>query len=853
MLRLTLTPSRLASDELEEATFTADELRDLVTSHEVGEKDGVAVILGLMKPCPATCWNRGKPDSKDCGGGRTHRHRFNVTHMTAFGADLDDVAEQEAQGHVERFKAMGVAFGVYETFSHDPEAVARGEAKGRYRFLFPFKEPLAIANPQQWTKGAWPLLMKHFGLEDAGDDRSWKDPARVFYLPRKPSPEAEREGAYFPGQSLDVHALISAATAGGDINKLVPPVAVPAPIQVGENEDPTRPVDLEALKRKLVDTHNAQVRVLAERCVRGQLITGLPGEERALTRHEAWWLLTGRLSIVAEDWMATEALLEVLRPSHTKEREKSPDDYTPWDEGRDSVVEMLAMQRATAGTRKAQYKAEREARRQGAHNAINEVLKAKGRPTLEPLPEDGNEEEDEGGAALEQPVIPDLDPGCATLTVEEIKDRLEVKHDSRGEVSYPASIANLALVLTRSAEWAGAFRLNTLTGEPELWPCAAVGNANVERFSPNLITTLRLVLGTSEHYPMRGRREEVEAAAEWAARQNPYDPVLKYLNGLEWDGVKRLDTWLVRYLKAAETAEDGTDLRGYLTAIGKRWLISGVARALKPGCQADSILQLEGEQGVGKSSALRILGGEFYMESTTDFESKDTAVMLSSYWIVELGELTSFTKASESVQKSFLGRCTDVIVRKYERYSSALPRRSIFGGTSNAEEYLTDVTGNRRHWSCRIAGEVDLVALQRDRDQLWAEAKVLFEAGEQWHLTKEEAALAKREAAKRVRTDIIDEMIVQWYRRCRPESRPRKVMAADICRMVLSDDRGITPRAKVTGALKRLGFDSRIVWEDGKPVRRWVAPEDLLKAPHEPTSKEEALERLASSPPTATA
>jgi hypothetical protein len=378
-VRFTFTPNSKEPTELfEEETKPEDRAQVFCTSM-VGEKDGAAFIPGILRPCSAPCWNHCHPKKTDCGGGRPHRHRFNVASMTAFVADLDDVTEASAQAIVVHVQSLGVEAYVFETFNHDPEAVSHGEAKGRYRLVVPFAQPLELANPQQWSEYAWPALVRHFRVEQERDS-SCRDPSRLYFLPRKPTAEAVRESLVVSGPLFDVHALL------GDLDKVVPPTPVASPRLSGEQEDPTRPVDLGELKRKLVATGNAQVRELGERCARGERLTSTPGRDRHegdLPRHEAWWLLLGRLSIVAEDWMATEALLEVVRASHTAERADSPDDYTPWDEGRDSVVEMLAMQRATAPTARSQYLAEREARQQGARHAIDEALRERreGQPT----------------------------------------------------------------------------------------------------------------------------------------------------------------------------------------------------------------------------------------------------------------------------------------------------------------------------------------------------------------------------------------------------------------------------------------------------------------------------------------
>jgi predicted P-loop ATPase len=832
----TLTESQDAPGDLDLDDYSSEDLTDLLTPLE-GPKDGYALIPAIFKPCPDVCWNHAHPKRFDCGGGKPHRHRYNVTALTAFAADLDDITEAQGQAVVASLQARGTDFYIWETFSHAPALAAKGEAAARYRVLIPFAKPLEISTPEQWSKGVWPMLVRHFGVEQERD-RSCSDPCRLYYLPRHPEGET-RESVHFPGTLFDPHAFLE---PHGGVAGLIPAKPLPVPVLPGEDEDLNRPVPLDDVRAKLADTRNPTTRDLARRCIAGELLTSLP-KDRApgdLARHDAWWLLTGRLSIVAEPWMSTEALLSILKPSHTREREMSPDDFTPWDDDRDSVVEMFVGQRATAPTRRAQYQAERDAHRAVARNALSRVLQRRGRPALDEArepPGNPDEAEDEADGDVGGHAEPEATPAVEAWSVDEVRDALEAKHTATGSTTYLGTLQNLATLFTRAPAWAGAFRRNMLTNEFEIWPCEGLGNDKVERFSDGLITSLRLMLALDDDYPVKAGREEVIQAAEWAAAQAPYEPVQEYLSKAheDWDHGKRLDTWLVDYLNARTTDEDGTDLREYLTAIGRRWMISAVARAFEPGCQADNMLQLESpEQGLGKSSALKVLGGEWFLEATMDFESKDTAVLISTAWLVELGENASFDKAAEGVQKAFLTRRVDSLVRKFERYRSDLPRRCVFAGTTNLQEYLTDQTGNRRHWVFRVAGPIDCARLRRDRDHLWAEAVEAYRAGEQWHLTPGEATLAKAEAAKRLRGgDMFGEHIESWFRRTPKAKRPKGVQPVDIARHVFDDKRGSTPKYKITGALRKLGFVNKTMRVDGVVVRRWATPAELLEAPFE--------------------
>jgi putative DNA primase/helicase len=223
--------------------------------------------------------------------------------------------------------------------------------------------------------------------------------------------------------------------------------------------------------------------------------------------------------------------------------------------------------------------------------------------------------------------------------------------------------------------------------------------------------------------------EALTAAIEAAARKNIRHPLREYLNGLEWDRVNRLERWCNECL--------GTELSDYTSAVGKWWMISAVARALEPGCQADHMLLLEGEQGARKSTALRILAGDWYLPELPDVRGKDAAHALHGRWIVECGELEAMRRSgmTSTAIKDFLTRPIDIYRPAYARNVVRRPRSVVFAGTTNDYESLSDPTGARRFWPIRCS-VIDRKKLTEWRDQLWAESVARFNAGEQWHPTE---------------------------------------------------------------------------------------------------------------------
>lgn len=244
-------------------------------------------------------------------------------------------------------------------------------------------------------------------------------------------------------------------------------------------------------------------------------------------------------------------------------------------------------------------------------------------------------------------------------------------------------------------------------------------------------------------------REKIEAVVGMYARKHcAFHPVRNYLQSLEWDRVPRLDSWLREYLGAVEQPAD------YLAAVGARWLMSAVARILEPGCQADSAIVLEGSQGIFKSTALRTLSGDEYFSDSlpADVSHKDARDHLRGKWIVELSELAQFKRGEIETIKAFISRRYEQYRPSYGRHEIKFPRQCVFAGTTNADEYLVDMTGNRRFWVVACRG-VELQSLARDRDQLWAEAVTRYRAGKPWFLSGELANVAAAEAQSRVTHD----------------------------------------------------------------------------------------------------
>ena len=369
------------------------------------------------------------------------------------------------------------------------------------------------------------------------------------------------------------------------------------------------------------------------------------------------------------------------------------------------------------------------------------------------------------------------------------------------------SFANTLTILTRDPDWIGRLAWDvkaqeiTLDGSPVDDARVAIERAAFER----------------EHGYDPGS-ENFWLALRAAAGENAVDPVADYLRALAWDGTARLDGLATSALGAA----------GEMPArMLRRWFISAVARALKPGCKVDTVLVLVGEQGARKSTFFQVLAGEHFSDSHVDLANKDAFLQFRRAWVLEWGEIERITgrRGADEI-KSLLASRFDDFRPPFGRALVRVPRSCVIVGSTNQQQFLDDETGSRRFWVIRVSHEINAAALAAQRDQLWAEAVAAYLAGEPWWFDAADDADREKAAEEHTIDSPWEQSLRPWItEQGRGDFLTSELLYALNIPTKDHADRRIT--RELGRVMRRLGYQYRThrVVRGGKslgPTRAWV-------------------------------
>lgn len=317
---------------------------------------------------------------------------------------------------------------------------------------------------------------------------------------------------------------------------------------------------------------------------------------------------------------------------------------------------------------------------------------------------------------------------------------------------------------------------------------------------------------------VQARPDILHSAFAHLADQHRFDSLLQHVEELpEWDQRPRLDTWLTTWLGA----EDAPLTRW----IGRKFLISAMARAYNPGCQVDHCLVLHGaRQGEGKSRIVRILGGPFTREMTCSVTDKDAKIQLQGAWFVEFADLGSLRRTEINAVKGFMTQQTDNFRPLYAHASVAHPRRCVFVVTTNEIDFIDDPSGARRFWPITVfPRKSGFCMYDSERNQLLSEAKRAYLDGEIWYPDLSDSSspitsLMEAQASLQ-QTDIwLDDIEKFVYGRT-------EVSLSEVILKAIGKDRAVTNRSdqmRVASCLKHLGYKMKIVRCGDRFVRRYV-------------------------------
>lgn len=332
-------------------------------------------------------------------------------------------------------------------------------------------------------------------------------------------------------------------------------------------------------------------------------------------------------------------------------------------------------------------------------------------------------------------------------------------------------------------------------------------------------------------------RSTLEEAVRMVAFNHRYHPVRDYLQGLKWDGVKRLHTWLAKTCMVDDEWDiERNPLHGYLARAGTWFLQGMVARVLQPGVKFDYMLILEGPQGIRKSTLFRVLAGDWFADTGLNLGDKDSYQQLQGRWLYEFSELDSFGKSETTKVKAFIASSADYFRASFDRRAREYPRQICFGGTTNEYHYLTDSTGNRRMWVVRVTrGAIDIDWLASNRDQLFAEAMARHVAGRRMHPTPEEERelFAPQQGEREVENAIQSAITKYLYNNAGEGVLVNEISLVDLLGKIGIGVEKLGPgrfhEKQAAGALRRLDWIEGRSSAPGRP-RVYRRPQDAASA-----------------------
>jgi len=360
--------------------------------------------------------------------------------------------------------------------------------------------------------------------------------------------------------------------------------------------------------------------------------------------------------------------------------------------------------------------------------------------------------------------------------------------------------------------WPATFWLNEMSGE------FYYGNQQIQD-----VTFSAMRLGIERHgrdtdgKSLKYGEEDIRKSVALLCSRTVIHPVREWLTSLKWDGRERISSWLAQAL--------GQAVDGFEAYLLRKWLISCCARAMKPGCKADTMLILVGTTGFRKSTFFDALAGEWFTDEAVNVDDKDSKMIMRRKWVIEWGELNTIRTAKDVEQvKQFLSKRSDEYRPPYGRGIIEVPRGFITVGTTNNDSPLLDPTENRRFWPIRVEDKkLPLPWLKDNREQLFAEAMELYLGGEQWWLEDDYEPVLKLHNEGFMQQDAWTELVSAHLENEKPKVITTSSLLTDAVKK-LSGQWSRADETRIGSILKQMGFRPKQRRINGTHIRVYELP-----------------------------
>jgi hypothetical protein len=809
----------------------------------------------------------------------TERADENIEFVSFLMLDFDHLTQKESEGVSDRLEGLELVAHSTHSHRHGISASEDGKTPARppeedicFRVALPYPRPLKPAEHKKVRRAfieKYKLEWKRPDGTKAGADPTRKDLSGIYFFPSAPKRIKDDEliANRQDGALIDLDELLKAAprTSAHVTTAFDAPASSPSL--------PPGPVDIEAICKSL-RAYNPRRRpedegepISKKELVRRVLACEalVKPEEKGQRDHSCnriGFILGRNFPSIAD----RDVLLHLVDLSVKKLPVYDDDDPSPEKDGIEGRFAKVVRGWENGRAAAKEQKKEREERKNARSNASKQW-----REKMNARSARAGGERASPAASTEPGPVPDEDldedpgedPGEES-DVDEFAgwegELLRSKNKDGEESGLVGAESNANTVLRFSPEWRNVIRFNLVTKK-----VLFVGGPleDYERGESTTTSGVHYWFQKSPEWRLLLKKHEIQDAIFHTAKANAFDPLKKYLESLKWDGVKRIDTFLETYCGAEMTDPAGNDISEHVRRIGRRWLIAAVARALEPGCKMDTILMMEGEQGVKKSTFIRALAvnEEWFTDSPISIAEKDGKMLAAKKWIVELAELSALRASDVEAQKAFFSTRYDEFRPPYAREVEAFPRRCVYVGSTNDDKYLLDPTGNRRSWVVKCKG-FKVPKVEKDRGQLWAEAVHYYKAGltcpkcqaaasntesatedircadHRWWLSMTENEVSESSNNQRLRSGYTD-LIRAWFLDIAREDRPEEVTVRMMAKeaLELQVDKFESQQRAIGIALKSLGFDKKQRRVPGGSEYYYLTPEELMLAPKREAGK----------------